>query len=110
MHRDLIGWKDPYTSYDSHNLIYDIPQMAHAKEKFRSLRTDATFASNEFVDNELASLENEKVFSAVKSWVNIKTKPAEINSNVMAKADDDVVIIVEEDNTQCGSTYLFCRD
>ena len=42
----LIGWEDPYSSYDSHNIIFDVPKVAEEKRAQRKLHQDDAFASD----------------------------------------------------------------
>jgi len=32
-YQELIGWKDPYNSYDYHNLIFDVPWEGMPRQK-----------------------------------------------------------------------------
>ena len=50
---EFIGWEDPYSSYDEHNIIFDIPIIAEAKKRLRKLNINEQFAcasSNRLAD------------------------------------------------------------
>lgn len=73
---EIIGWSDAYSTYDSHNLIYDVPKVAAAKYQIRELGTESklssvSFADVNFTDNEveLVSSSDPPIFSIAKSWV-----------------------------------------
>ena len=44
--KDLLGWDDPYKSYDFWNLIYDVPIVAKMKRETRSLTTDGAYVAD----------------------------------------------------------------
>ena len=70
---DLIGWSNPYSSYDTQNIIYDVPKIAAMKLMQRKIMSDDTYSSDAFVDN----VDNEDnvdrvvdlpIFAVVESW------------------------------------------
>ena len=69
---EMIGWSDAYSTYDAHNIIYDVPKIAVAKCHVRKLQTDDTCVSDSFVDNgavETVVNSGAPIFAIVKSWV-----------------------------------------
>jgi len=63
---DIIGWSDAYSTYDAHNLIYDVPKVAAAKLGNDSKSSFIGFADNEV---EVVSCSDTLIFSIAKSWV-----------------------------------------
>jgi len=55
----LVGWKDPYRSFDEHNLIFDVPKMANAVARMRSEGLDTADDS---------VVHGNQLFSTVKTW------------------------------------------
>ena len=80
---DIIGWSDAYSTYDAHNLIYDVPKVAAAKYQ---LGTDSKLSSVSFADNEVEviSCSDPPIFSIAKSWV----KP--LQKSEQQENDDEV--------------------
>uniref|UniRef100_A0A7S3QEB8 CSC1/OSCA1-like cytosolic domain-containing protein n=1 Tax=Chaetoceros debilis TaxID=122233 RepID=A0A7S3QEB8_9STRA len=79
----MIGWSDPDSDYDTHNIIFDIPQIAEKKSASRELSTDDAFVSDtneehfevvdgiEVVDGNGAPIvdgNDAPIFSIIKSW------------------------------------------
>jgi hypothetical protein len=66
---DLLGWDDPYHSYDYWNLIFDIAEVAEKKRQERELTTDDAYVADSFEDQPMKSnLSNLLIFSTVKDW------------------------------------------
>jgi len=66
---EMIGWSDPDSDYDAHNIIFDIPQIAEKKSASRELSTDDAFVSDTNEDQfEVVDGNDAPIFSIIKSW------------------------------------------
>ena len=66
---DLLGWDDPYHSYDHWNLIYDIPAVAAKKREHRELTCDDAYVGDETEESpEDNTSKDLYLFSTVHDW------------------------------------------
>mmetsp|Transcript_8946 Transcript_8946/g.9816 ORF Transcript_8946/g.9816 Transcript_8946/m.9816 type:complete len:380 (-) Transcript_8946:176-1315(-) len=66
----LMGWKDPYNSYDFWNLIYDIPEVAEKKRQERILHADEAYVGDEGLAKDISQKikYDGQIFSIVQDW------------------------------------------
>lgn len=66
---EYLEWCDPYSNYDEHNIIFDIPRIAEAKRKLRIVHADSMVSSNT-VEGHQNQEEEEMpcIFSIVKTF------------------------------------------
>ncbi len=81
----LIGWADQYSSYDSHNIISDIPKIAKA---------------NNAPSNSTNTGRETPIFSIVKSWDPIEPSRSEHEKN----EDNSQSLISESSSKSCASS------
>ena len=103
---ELIGWSDAYSTYDAHNIIYDVPKVATAKYQIRDLRTDNSCVSDNFVDDEVVEIVDDSgppIFAIVKSWVKPVGKLGDRKGNRNKKEEDEISVdefVIEEMNIE----------
>lgn len=109
---ELIGWTDPYSSFDSHNLIFDVPKIAIAKQNTRQLDADDNFASDDFEDDFVQVLDESQphIFSLVRSWHKggLLTKSAATTSKAISSSNADYGIKFEEEAEIIEVSTLNC--
>ena len=64
----MLGWDDPYNSYDYWNLIFDVPQIADMKRNERDLKPNDTYVKNNDIGEYQETQDSGKAFSIIKDW------------------------------------------
>lgn len=117
----LIGWADPYSSYDSHNIIFDVPKILKAKMAQRKLDQNDAFASDmvqgqESMGVEVVSMDKSQsqdvfqiddtatretpIFSIVRSWDPVD--PSSANK----KYDDNSQALMSDSSSDSSSSSV----
>lgn len=105
---ELIGWEDPYSHYDSHNVIFDVKAITKAKQKIREVDVDDAFASDEFGADTTKAVSHSqtRMFSMVKSWG--ATSVEEESAPPDVKQVESKEAFVSNDEEMINSNSFFC--
>mmetsp|Transcript_9090 Transcript_9090/g.13350 ORF Transcript_9090/g.13350 Transcript_9090/m.13350 type:complete len:127 (+) Transcript_9090:122-502(+) len=86
--QDSIGWSDPYSSYDAHNIVFDVVKERERKSSCRKILSDGGFVPDTFEnDIEIIFEKNDyPIFAIVKSWDAVKTRKYEPQEDVSSSS------------------------